>query len=113
VLGMVKLTLQTFYGSGEGRIHEPAFLAAIGDFNPYYATGVLLLISAAIIIVASLSTPPPPEEKTRGLTWGSVHHDPATVAEIKASWDTGNKVMSAVILLCVLGMYTYFTFWLN
>ena len=46
VLGMIKLTLQTFFGAGEGRIHEPALLAAIGDFNPYYATGVLLLISA-------------------------------------------------------------------
>ena len=112
-VGMIKLTLQTFYGSGEGRIHEPAFFAAIGDFNPYYATGVLFVVSAVIIVAASLATPPPPEEKTKGLTWGAVHHDPAAVGEIKASWDTGNVVMVVLILACVLGMYGYFTFWLD
>ena len=111
VLGMIKLTLQTFYGSGEGRIHEPALLAAIGDFNAYYATGVLLLISIVIIVIASLATPPPPDEKVRGLTYGSIHHD--AEAEIKASWNTGNVAMAVAILLSVLGMYTYFTFWLD
>jgi len=111
ILGMIKLTLQTFYGAGEGRIHEPALFAAIGDFNAYYATGALALISAFIIIVVSLLTPPPPEECIRGLTFGSVHGEAA--AEIKASWDFGNKLMAALILLCVLGMYLYFSFWLN
>jgi SSS family solute:Na+ symporter len=113
VLGMIKLSLQTFFGAGEGRIHSPAFLAAVADFNPYYATGVLMLVSAAIIVVASLVTPPPPEDKVRGLTWGSVHHDPAAEAEIKASWDIGNVVMGTAILVCVLGMYLYFSFWLG
>ncbi len=111
ILGMIKLTIQTFYGAAEGQIHQPAILAAIGDFNAYYATGVLALISAAIIIVVSLATPPPPEEKTRGLTYGSIHHDAA--AEIKTSWDFGNKLMVTLILLCVLGMYAYFSFWLR
>jgi SSS family solute:Na+ symporter len=111
VLGMIKLTLQTFFGSGEGRIHEPALLAAIGDFNAYYATGVLLLLSIVIIVVASLSTPAPPDEKVHGLTYGSIHHDAAT--EIKASWDAGNIAMALAILACVLGMYGYFTFWLG
>jgi len=58
-----------------------------------------------------LMTPAPPEQKVRGLTYGSIHHDAAT--EIKASWDLGNKLMAAVILACVLGMYFYFTFWLK
>lgn len=111
ILGMIKLTIQTFFGAGENQIHEPALLAAIGDFNAYYATGVLAAISAAIIIVVSLVTPPPPEEKIRGLTFGSIHHDAG--AEIKASWDFGNKLMVALILVCVLGMYLYFSFWLR
>ena len=113
VLGMIKLTLQTFYGAGEGRIHSPALFAAIGDFNPYYATGVLLLLSAVIIVAASLATPPPAEEKVRDLTYGSIHSDPAAEAEIKASWDFGNKLMVFLILAGVIGMYGYFTFWLN
>jgi SSS family solute:Na+ symporter len=108
---MIKLTLQTFFGAAAGQIHEPALLAAIGDFNPYYATGVLALVSAVIIIVASLVTPAPPEENVRGLTYGSIHRDAA--AEIKASWDFGHKLMVTVILACVVGMYVYFTFWLR
>ncbi len=108
---MIKLTLQTFFGAAEGRIHEPALLAAIGDFNAYYATGVLLVLSSIVIVTASLLTPAPPEEKTKDLTWGSIHKDAGD--EIKASWDLGNKAMAAAILILVLGMYAYFTFWLK
>ena len=43
VLGMVKLTCQAFFGTG--KIENPALLAAIGDFNFLYATGILFLCS--------------------------------------------------------------------
>lgn len=109
ILGMIKLTIQAFFG--KGKIENPAFLAQIGDFNFLYATGILFAISAAIMIVASLLSAPPPEEKIRGLTYGSIHE--VYGEEIRRSWDTGNKVMMAVILLAVLGMYLYFSFWLN
>ena len=51
LLGMAKLTLQAFYG--EGKLEDPALLAAIGDFNFLYYSGVLLLISTVVIFVAS------------------------------------------------------------
>lgn len=111
VLGMIKLTLQSFYGAAEGKLHDPAFLAAIGDFNFLYATGVLMLISVIVMIVFSLMTPAPSEEKTRGLTYGSIHH--LAGDEIKGSWDLGNKLMAGLILLLVGGMYLYFSFWLG
>ena len=111
VLGMAKLTIQFFYGSGMGKSAEPAFLAAIGDFNFLYATGVLFLASAVIFIVASFLSDPPPEEKTRGLTYGSIHEIASD--EIQKSWDFGNILMAVLIILCVGGMYTYFSFWLN
>ncbi len=110
-LGMIKLTLQTFFGSGKDQIHSPALLAAIGDFNPYYATGVLALLSALIIIVVSLMTPPPSEEQVAGLTYSTVSKEAS--GELKASWDLGNKLMVAGILVCVVGLYLYFTFWLS
>jgi SSS family solute:Na+ symporter len=110
-LGMVKLTAQSFFGSAEGKIHDPAFLAAIGDFNFLYATGVLMLISVLIMVVVSLMTAPPTEAQTRGLTYGSIHHLAAD--EIKGSWDFGNKLMVGLILLLVGSMYLYFSFWLS
>jgi SSS family solute:Na+ symporter len=111
VLGMIKLAVQARYGTGEGKISDPAFLAAIGDFNFLYATGVLMLISIVVMIVASLMTPAPAEEKIRGLTYGSIHH--LAEDEIKGSWDLGNKILVGLILLCVGGMYLYFSFWLK
>ncbi len=109
LLGMFKLTTQTFYG--HGKLENPAWLAWIGDFNFLYATGVLALASTVIVVIASLVTPPPPPEKIQGLTYGSVQADARE--EIKASWDLGNKVMSGVIVALVLGMYLYFSFWLK
>ena len=109
-LGMIKLTLQTFYG--KGKIENPAVFAWIGDFNFLYATGVLMVASIIIMVVVSLMTPPPPPEKIKGLTYGSIHEG-RTADEIKQSWDTGNKVMAGQILLLVGGMYLYFSFWLK
>lgn len=112
VLGMIKLSLQSFFGAAEGKRSDPAFLAAIGDFNFLYATGVLMLVSVVVMVVVSLLTPAPAEEKTRGLTYSSIHEG-STADEIKNSWDLGNKVMAGLILLLVGGMYLYFSFWLK
>ena len=111
ILGMAKLSIQSKFGSAEGKLSDPAFLAAIGDFNFLYATGVLMLVSVIVMVVVSLMTPAPAEEKTRGLTYGSIHH--LAEDEIKGSWDWGNKLMAGLILLLVGGMYLYFSFWLS
>ena len=109
VLGMFKLTVQAFYGTG--KIENPEWLRLVGDFNFLYATGALFLASTVIMIIASLATPPPPPEKVRGLTWGSIHSEAGD--EIKKSWDAGNILMTALILILVGGMYLYFSFWLK
>jgi SSS family solute:Na+ symporter len=109
VLGMAKLTCQAFFGVG--KIENPAWLAAIGDFNFLYATGILFVASAALMIVGSLLSAPPPAERVDGLTYRSIrelHGD-----EIRESWDRGNKIMATLILLCVGGLYLYFSFWLG
>jgi SSS family solute:Na+ symporter len=109
VLGMIKLTIQAFYG--KGKIESPALLAQIGDFNFLYATGILFAASAVLIVAASLMTPPPPEEKIKGLTYGSIHTEASD--EIRKSWDAGNLLMVGLISVAVLAMYLYFSFWLN
>jgi SSS family solute:Na+ symporter len=109
LLGMGKLTCQALFG--EGKIESPAILAAIGDFNFLYATGVLFVASAALMIIGSLSSAPPPAEKIDGLTYRSIrtlHGD-----EIRASWDAGNKFMATAILVLVAAIYLYFSFWLD
>ena len=109
VLGMFKLTCQAFFGAG--KLEEPAFLAVIGDFNFLYATGILFVASAILMIVGSLTSEPPADEQIKGLTYASIRE--LHGEEISRSWDTGNKVLSGLIVALVLGMYLYFSFWLN
>ncbi len=106
VAGMCKLCIQTFFG--KDKIADPAFLAAVGDFNFLYATGVLLLISVVVIVATSLMTPAPAAEKTEGLTYGSFKDD----EEVKSSWDKVNTTLACLIIALVGGMYLYFSFWL-
>jgi SSS family solute:Na+ symporter len=109
ILGMLKLTAQAFFG--RGKIESPTFLAQVGDFNFLYATGLLFAAAIVLMIVGSLSSPPPDPQRIRGLTYSSIRAESG--AEIRASWDTGNKVMALVIVAAVLLIYLYFSFWLD
>jgi SSS family solute:Na+ symporter len=109
VLGMLKLTCQILFGAG--KIESPAFLAAIGDFNFLYASGVLFVAAAILMVVGSLATAPPPAEQVDGLTYKSIHQKYGP--EIRASWDLPNKLMARTILVLVAGLYLYFSFWLD
>ncbi len=109
VLGMVKLTIQAKYSSMDpSKIADPAFLAAIGDFNFLYASGVLFLISIAIVIGISLLSPAQDEASIKGLTYASIDK-----AEVRASIGKFDVVLTVATLALVLGMYLYFSFWLK
>ena len=106
ILGLAKLTIQALYGSG--KIENPAWLATIGDYNFLYASGVLLLLSVIIITIASLLTAPPAAEKIQGLTYAMLDKK-----DIRASITLFDIVLTLITLSLVLGIYIYFSFWLN
>jgi SSS family solute:Na+ symporter len=108
ILGMFKLTVQTFFGAN--KIAHPAILATIGDYNFLYATGLLFFISIVVILAASLLTAPPAEEKWRGLTYASVYAEAGE--ELRKTWDWGNKLLATLVIGIVLAVYGYFSFWL-
>ncbi len=109
ILGMSKLTIQVLFGAD--KIASPAFLAAIGDFNFLFFTGVLFGVSIVIVVVGSLLTAPPPEEKIAGLTYATVSSQDRE--DNRKSWDYWDIILTLVILSMVTGMYIYFSFWLN
>ncbi|HEY5665342.1 MAG TPA: sodium:solute symporter [Gammaproteobacteria bacterium] len=106
VLGMSKLVLQSLFG--EGKIESPALLAAIGDMNFLYFSGVLFLISVSVIILASLSGAPPDREQIKGLTFSSLDR-----ASVRASWDGKDVAATAIVLGLVTVLYVYFSFWVG
>jgi solute:Na+ symporter, SSS family len=106
VLGMGKLVLQSLFG--EGKIESPALLAAIGDMNFLYFSGVLFLISVIVIVAASMSGAPPDQKHIDGLTFRTLDH-----AAVRASWGTKDVVATAVVLGLVATLYIYFSFWIG
>lgn len=106
IAGMLKLTIQAIYGAD--KVADPRWLAAIGDFNFLYASGVLLLISAIVITVVSLLTEPPPLEKLQGLTYSMLDKK-----EVRAGIRPMDIALTVITLGLVLGLYIYFSFWLG
>ncbi len=109
ILGMFKITIQAIFG--QGKVENPAFLAAIGDFNFLYFAGVLFALSILVVIIASLTAPPPKEEQIKGLTFAT--RTAKEKQETRASWNWVDVVATLVVLGGVLGIYLYFSFWLN
>ncbi|MBO6102113.1 MAG: sodium:solute symporter [Opitutales bacterium] len=112
ILGMSKLTIQTFFGASAGKINAPA-LAAIGDFNAYYSAGVLFAATVLVIVFVALITEKPKAAQTEGLTYAWLMSDAKQKAEVQASWTLTNKLFTGIILAGVIGMYIYFSFWLS
>jgi SSS family solute:Na+ symporter len=104
-LGMLKLTIQAFFGAG--KIETPSFLAAIGDFNFLYFSGVLFLICSVIIVGMSYTSARPDRDQIRGLTYSSIDRE-----LVRASWDRKDVIATGVVLGLVATMYIYFSFWI-
>jgi len=109
VLGMGKLTIQALVG-GE-TITGPEWLLFIGNYNFLFASGWLLGISVAIVVCVSLLTPPPDEKKIAGLTYATATAEDR--AQNRASWNKWDVIASIAVLVVVLGLYLYFSFWLG
>jgi len=109
VIGLGKTVVQAFFGAGEGKLSNPAWLAWIGDANFLYFSGVLFVISVAIVLLVSFATAPPAREKIAELTWGSMTE--AERRERRASWNQVDVLMTFAVLGLVAGIYLYFTFW--
>jgi len=109
ILGMLKITIQAIFG--QGKVENPALLAAIGDFNFLYFAGVLFALSILVVVIASLTAPPPKEDQIEGLTFAT--RTAKEKQETRASWNWVDVVATLVVLGGVLGIYLYFSFWLN
>jgi SSS family solute:Na+ symporter len=105
LLGMSKLVLQGIFG--RGKVEDPAFLAAIADFNFLYFSGVLFVISVIIIIGMSLKDPPPGPEQLRGLTMATIDRE-----SVRQSWNRNDVIATGIVLALVLSIYLYFSFWI-
>jgi SSS family solute:Na+ symporter len=111
VAGMAKLTIQALTGGNDPVITNPEWLVYVGEYNFLFATGWLILISSATIIGVSLLTKPPRAEQIVGLTYATTTEEQRK--ERRESWGPFDIVLTVVVIGLVLGLYLYFSFWLN
>jgi SSS family solute:Na+ symporter len=109
--GMTKMTLQALTGGVEPYITSPEWLVNVGQYNFLFASGWLLLISIVVIVGVSLMTAPPNYEQIVDLTFATATAEQKK--EIRESWGLTEVLMTVVVLGLVLGLYLYFSFWLN
>ena len=105
ILGMGKLTVETFYGSE--KLTEPAALAYIGDINFTYMSGILFAMVVALVLGVSHLTAAPDEEQIRGLTYDSIDK-----TEVRRSWNAFDVIATLIVLGLTFGVYAYFSFWI-
>ncbi len=111
IAGMTKLTIQALTGGVDPVITSPGWLVYIGEYNFLFATGWLFLLSIVAIVGVSLLTAPPKYEQIADLTYATA--TPEQKKESRESWGLVEVLMTVVILGLVLGLYLYFSFWLN
>ncbi len=104
-LGLGKLSIQALFG--EDKIADPILLAAIGDFNFLYFSGLLFLICVLTVLVASHLSAPPDQQRIKGLTFASIDKQ-----ELRASYTRGDMIATGICLTLILGFYLYFSFWI-
>ncbi len=107
LLGMAKLSIQAKYSTMDAtKSAGPAVLAAIGDFNFLYASGVLFVISIAVVVIVSLLSKAQDEASIRGLTYATLDKK-----DVRGTVGRFDIVLTALTLALVVGMYLYFSFW--
>ena len=109
--GMVKLTIQAMTGGDSPLIRSPGWLVYVGEYNFLFATGWLLLLSILVIVVVSLCTAPPKPEQIAGLTYATATAEQKK--ENRESWGLLEVLLTVLVLGLVVGLYLYFSFWLN
>jgi len=112
IAGMAKLALQALTGGGEEAIiTSPDWLVYVGQYNFLFASGWLLLLSIIIVVVFSLLTAPPKAEQILNLTYATTTQEQKK--EIRESWGLVDVLVTIGVLGLVIGLYLYFSFWLN
>ncbi len=105
LLGMGKLTIQLLYKTDA---EQKTLLNHIADFNFLYASGVLFALTVLLVVLVSHMTATPKEENLKGLTWYTIDKK-----MVRDSWSAIDLVTTGIVLLCVICIYGYFSFWIG
>ncbi|MEJ5350337.1 MAG: sodium:solute symporter [Melioribacteraceae bacterium] len=107
-LGIARLAIDTPVKLIKG-FHYPegSILWIINNIFFQYYSLLIFVISLVVMVVVSYATEEPSYEQLQGLTYGTVTEEHRK--ESRASWNKWDVIASAIVLLCILFAYLYFT----
>ena len=110
LLGAFRLAVDTPVSLGLGRLSQGytpgSFLWIVNNIYFQYYSLFIFVVSAVTMVVVSYLTPAPDAERLVGLTYATV--TPEQRRESRASWNRGDVIASAVVLLLIFAAYLYF-----
>jgi SSS family solute:Na+ symporter len=110
-LGLFRLAVDTpvklGFGSFAAGYTEGSFLWVINNMFFQYYSIIILLVCVVVMVGVSYATRPPDYAAISGLTFGTITDDHRL--ESRRSWDKGDVIASAVVLLAIIAAYLYFT----
>ncbi|HLP09473.1 MAG TPA: sodium:solute symporter [Opitutaceae bacterium] len=109
VVGLFRMfvdTPVTLHG-GISPYAEGSFLWIVNNINFQYFSIIITLISAAVMVVVSYLTPAPDDNHIKGLTFATATAEDK--ARTRESWSAKDVFYSAVVMVCIIGAYLYFT----
>jgi SSS family solute:Na+ symporter len=83
-----------------------SFLWIINNIYFQYFSILIFLVCIIVMIAVSLATDPPSDERIRGLTFATT--TPEQRAQSRATWNWGDVLASAFVLVLILAAYLYF-----
>jgi SSS family solute:Na+ symporter len=107
-LGVFRLAIDTPVKLvGDFTYSEGSFFWIVNNIFFQYYSLVIFVVCVAVMIIVSYLTPEPSYEKISGLTYGTMSEEHRKTS--RASWSKGDVVASALLLVCILGAYLFFT----
>ena len=106
VVGLFRMGVDTMVTMGTV-FPEGSFLWVVNNIQFQYFSILITLISAIVMVVVSYATTEPDYKRITGLTFATASSEDK--AKTRASWSGVEVAASALVLICIIGAYLYFT----
>ncbi len=118
VLGAIRLVLELINGAARDGLPSGTLMETIAEINFLHFAVILFLVCMAILVGISLLTAAPARAKVAGLTFATAEETVtgqseadqiAADLESDPGWRRWDLILTVVLVLCVTGLWLYFT----
>ena len=107
LMGVVRLIIDTPVKLGGTPYEEGSFLWIMNNIFFQYYSLLITIVCIIVFLVVSYATKPPDYAKISGLTFSTL--SPQDKLETRASWNWKDVILSILLVLAIIAIYSYFT----